>query len=47
VRRADQGGRAHRPAGQADRQGAWALATLTALLSGDWLNAREPTAAFT
>ena len=32
---------------QADRQGAWALATLTALLSGDWLNAREPTAAFT
>ena len=28
----------------ADRQGAWALATLTALLSGDWLNAREPTA---
>jgi Asparagine synthase len=27
---------------QADRQGAWALATLTALLSGDWLNAREP-----
>ncbi len=26
----------------ADRQGAWALATLTALLSGDWLNAREP-----
>ena len=28
---------------QADRQGARALATLTALLSGDWLNAREPT----
>jgi hypothetical protein len=28
---------------QADRQGAWALGTLTALLSGDWLNAREPT----
>jgi len=28
---------------QADRQEAWALATLTALLSGDWLNAREPT----
>jgi hypothetical protein len=27
---------------QPDRQGAWALATLTALLSGDWLNAREP-----
>ena len=27
---------------QADRQGAWALATLTALLSGDWLSAREP-----
>jgi Asparagine synthase len=27
---------------QADRQGAWALATLTALLSGDWLNARTP-----
>ena len=27
---------------QADRHGAWALATLTALLSGDWLNAREP-----
>jgi hypothetical protein len=27
---------------QADRYGAWALATLTALLSGDWLNAREP-----
>jgi hypothetical protein len=26
---------------QADRQGAWALATLTALLSGDWLNARS------
>jgi hypothetical protein len=25
-----------------DRQGAWALGTLTALLSGDWLNAREP-----
>jgi hypothetical protein len=32
---------------QADRQGAWVLATLTALLSGDWLNAREPAAAFT
>jgi hypothetical protein len=28
---------------QADRHGVWALATLTALLSGDWLNAREPT----
>jgi len=27
---------------QADRHGAWALATLTALLSADWLNAREP-----
>jgi len=27
---------------QADRQGAWALATLTALLSADWLHAREP-----
>jgi Asparagine synthase len=27
---------------QADRQGAWALSTLTALLSGDWLNARGP-----
>jgi hypothetical protein len=27
---------------QADRQGAWALATLIALLSGDWLNARDP-----
>jgi hypothetical protein len=27
---------------QADRHGAWALATLAALLSGDWLNAREP-----
>jgi hypothetical protein len=27
---------------QADRQGAWALATLTALLTGDWLNARVP-----
>ncbi len=26
---------------QADRHGAWALATLTALLSADWLNARE------
>jgi hypothetical protein len=25
----------------ADPQGIWALATLTALLSGDWLNARE------
>ncbi|HWN01112.1 MAG TPA: hypothetical protein VNO54_29020, partial [Streptosporangiaceae bacterium] len=30
------------PVVRADRQGAWALATLTALLSGDWLNAREP-----
>jgi hypothetical protein len=28
---------------RADRHGVWALATLTALLSGDWLNAREPT----
>jgi hypothetical protein len=27
---------------QADPQAAWALATLTALLSGDWLSAREP-----
>jgi len=27
---------------QADRHGVWALATLTALLTGDWLNAREP-----
>jgi hypothetical protein len=27
---------------QADRQGVWALATLAALVSGDWLNAREP-----
>jgi hypothetical protein len=27
---------------QADRHGAWALATLDALLSGDWLSAREP-----
>ena len=27
---------------QADRHGAWALATLAARLSGDWLNAREP-----
>jgi hypothetical protein len=27
---------------QSDRHGAWALATLTALLSGDWLNARVP-----
>ena len=27
---------------QADRHGVWALATLTALLSGDWLNARDP-----
>jgi hypothetical protein len=27
---------------QADRQGAWALATLIALLSGDWLNAHDP-----
>ncbi len=29
---------------QADPQAAWALATLTALLSGDWLSAREPAA---
>ena len=27
---------------QADRHGVWALATLAALLSGDWLNARKP-----
>ena len=27
---------------QADRHGVWALATLAALLSSDWLNAREP-----
>ncbi len=27
---------------QADPHAAWALATLAALLSGDWLNAREP-----
>jgi hypothetical protein len=27
---------------QADRNAAWALATLAALLSGDWLNARMP-----
>jgi len=27
----------------ADPEAAWALATLTALASGDWLNAREPT----
>jgi Asparagine synthase len=27
----------------ADPQGTWALARLAALLSGDWLNAREPT----
>jgi len=26
----------------ADAHAAWALATLAALLSGDWLNAREP-----
>jgi hypothetical protein len=29
---------------RADPQAAWALATLTALLSGDWLRAREPAA---
>jgi hypothetical protein len=29
---------------QADPHAAWALATLAALLSGDWLNAREPAA---
>jgi hypothetical protein len=29
---------------QADPQAAWALGTLTALLSGDWLSAREPAA---
>jgi hypothetical protein len=29
---------------QADPQAAWALATLAALLSGDWLSAREPAA---
>jgi hypothetical protein len=29
---------------QADPHAAWALATLAALLSGDWLSAREPTA---
>jgi hypothetical protein len=29
---------------QADSHAVWALATLAALLSGDWLNAREPTA---
>jgi hypothetical protein len=29
----------------ADPQGIWALATLAALLSGDWLNAREVLAA--
>jgi hypothetical protein len=28
----------------ADPQAAWALATLAALLSGDWLSAREPAA---
>ncbi len=33
--------RALRPP-QADSHAAWALATLAALLSGDWLNAREP-----
>jgi asparagine synthase len=33
--------RALRPP-QQDAQAAWALATLAALLSGDWLNAREP-----
>ena len=27
---------------QADPQATWALATLAALLSGDWLNARPP-----
>jgi len=27
---------------QADPHAAWALATLAALMSGDWLNAREP-----
>ena len=27
---------------QADPQATWALATLAALLSGDWLNARRP-----
>jgi hypothetical protein len=32
--------RALRPP-QHDSQAAWALATLAALLSGDWLNARE------
>ena len=26
----------------ADRHGVWTLATLTALMAGDWLNAREP-----
>ncbi len=29
---------------QADPQAAWALATMAALLSGDWLSAREPAA---
>ena len=29
---------------QADPHAAWALATLAALLSGDWLSAREPAA---
>jgi hypothetical protein len=29
---------------QADPQGTWALATLATLVSGDWLNARVPTA---
>jgi hypothetical protein len=29
------------PNSSADRHGIWALATLTALLSGDWLSARE------
>jgi hypothetical protein len=33
--------RALQPA-QADPQAAWALATLAALLSGDWLNGRQP-----
>jgi hypothetical protein len=29
---------------QQDTHAVWALATLAALLSGDWLNAREPAA---
>ena len=29
---------------QSDPHAAWALATLAALLSGDWLSAREPAA---